>query len=212
MMKKLRMGQYFFYGLGLIILALGIALTIQSQLGTSPFDALLVGLSENIGFTVGSWEIILALIIIIMNSLLIKKRPEFLGLVSAILTGVGIDLWLKLIETLIAPELWIGKLISYIIGLILIGLGTAMYLYTNFAPAPIDQLMLIIRELTKISILFSRTLQYLLFMILAIIFGGPIGIGTVITLFLGGPILSFFMPIVEKRLDAFLLRREARFT
>ncbi|HWK24897.1 MAG TPA: YitT family protein, partial [Ureibacillus sp.] len=62
------------------------------------------------------------------------------------------------------------------------------------------------------SILFSRTLQYLLFMILAIIFGGPIGIGTVITLFLGGPILSFFMPIVEKRLDAFLLRREARFT
>jgi len=212
MMKKLRMGQYFFYGLGLIILALGIALTIQSQLGTSPFDALLVGLSENIGFTVGSWEIILALIIIIMNSLLIRKRPEFLGLVSAILTGVGIDLWLKLIETLIAPELWIGKLISYIIGLILIGLGTAMYLYTNFAPAPIDQLMLIIRELTKISILFSRTLQYLLFMILAIIFGGPIGIGTVITLFLGGPILSFFMPIVEKRLDAFLLRREARFT
>jgi len=212
MMKKLRMGHYFFYGFGLIILALGIALTIQSQLGTSPFDALLVGLSENIGFTVGSWEIILALIIIIMNSLLIKKRPEFLGLVSAILTGVGIDLWLKLIETLIAPELWIGKLISYIIGLILIGLGTAMYLYTNFAPAPIDQLMLIIRELTKISILFSRTLQYLLFMILAIIFGGPIGIGTVITLFLGGPILSFFMPIVEKRLDAFLLRREARFT
>ncbi|MER2169556.1 MAG: YitT family protein [Psychrobacillus psychrodurans] len=204
-MKKLSKRNYFFYGLGIVILSLGIALTIQSQLGTSPFDALLVGLAENIGLTVGSWEIILAIIIIMLNSLLINKRPELLGLVTAILTGVGIDLWLLLIEDIIIPELWLGKLIYFIIGLILLGLGTAIYLYTNFAPAPIDQLMLIIRELTKISILYSRTLQYLLFIVLAVIVNGPIGIGTVITLFIGGPILNYFMPLVECKLDRLLI-------
>lgn len=209
MMKKLSKRNYFFYGLGILILSLGIALTIQSQLGTSPFDALLVGLAENIGLTVGSWEIILAIIIIMFNSLLINKRPELLGLVTAIFTGVGIDFWLLLIDNLIIPELWVGKLITFMSGLILLGLGTAIYLYTSFAPAPVDQLMLIIRELTKISILYSRTLQYLLFIILAVLFNGPIGIGTIITLFLGGPILNYFMPIIEKRLDTLLIKRES---
>ena len=45
--------KYFFYVLGNLILTFGIALTIQSNLGTSPFDALLVGLSKQVGLTVG---------------------------------------------------------------------------------------------------------------------------------------------------------------
>lgn len=48
--------KYMYYGIGILILSLGISLTIQSGLGTSPFDALLVGLSKKIGLTVGSWE------------------------------------------------------------------------------------------------------------------------------------------------------------
>jgi len=46
--------KYVFYVLGILILTLGIAFTIQSELGASPFDALLVGLSVHAGLTVGS--------------------------------------------------------------------------------------------------------------------------------------------------------------
>lgn len=52
--------KYATYVLGILILTFGISFTIQSDLGTSPFDALLVGLSKNVGLTVGSWEIIIA--------------------------------------------------------------------------------------------------------------------------------------------------------
>src|SRR5699024_10223468 len=45
-----------FYFIGLITLTLGIALAVQSQLGTSPFDALLVGLYRTFGLSIGSWE------------------------------------------------------------------------------------------------------------------------------------------------------------
>jgi len=44
----------FFYVLDILILTLGISCTIQLDHGTSPFDALLVGLSINMGLTVGS--------------------------------------------------------------------------------------------------------------------------------------------------------------
>lgn len=178
--------KYVFFVLGIFILSLGISFTIQSDLGTSPFDALLVGLSINVGLTVGSWEIIIAIILICCNSLLKRQRPEFLGLLTAFITGIGIDMWLFLLQNLITPELWYSKVVCFGIGLVVVGLGTATYLQTNFAPIPVDRLTLIIQELTRTNLFFSRTFIYLIFLIIAVILNGPIGIGTLLTVCLGG--------------------------
>ena len=196
--------KYVFYVVGILILTLGISLTIQSKLGTSPFDALLVGLSKNVGLTVGSWEIILALLLIGSNSLLARQRPEILGLVTAVITGIGIDLWLFLLHDIVSPDLWFSQAACFTTGLVVVGLGTATYLHTNFAPIPVDRLTLIIKELTRKTIFFSRTLIYILFLMLAIIFNGPIGVGTLLTVCLGGYILHFFMPITGRILDNIL--------
>ena len=197
--------KYVFYVLGILILTLGISFTIQSDLGTSPFDALLVGLSINMGLTVGSWEVITALILKCFNSSLKRQRPEVLGLLTAFITGIGIDIWLFLLHNLITPELWYSKVVCFGIGLVVIGLGTATYLHTNFAPIPVDRLTLIIQELTRTNIFFSRTFIYLIFLIMALIFNGPIGVGTLLTVCLGGLILNYFMPITEKVLDLVLI-------
>ncbi len=196
--------KYVFYVLGILILTLGISFTIQSDLGTSPFDALLVGLSKNIGLTVGSWEVILAFILIGCNSLLTRQRPEILGLLTAIITGIGIDMWLFVLNNLITPEIWLSKITCFGIGLVVIGFGTATYLHTNFAPIPIDRLTLILQELTGTNIFYSRTLIYLVFLIIALILNGPIGVGTLLTVCLGGLILNYFMPVTEKILDRVL--------
>ncbi|PMC37845.1 hypothetical protein CJ195_09550 [Bacillus sp. UMB0899] len=193
--------KYAFYVIGIFILTLGIAFTIQSDLGTSPFDALLVGLSINVGLTVGSWEIIIAIILIGCNSFLKRQKPEVLGLVTAFVTGIGIDMWLLLLHNLLTPELWSSKLVCFGIGMVLIGMGTAIYLHTNFAPIPIDRLTLIIQELTRTNILFSRTLIYFVFLIMALLFKGPIGVGTVLTVCFGGMLLNYFMPVTRRMLD-----------
>lgn len=190
--------KYMYYGIGILILSLGISLTIQSGLGTSPFDALLVGLSKKIGLTVGSWEVLISVILLICNAILTRKKPILLGLITAFITGIGIDLWLFVVKNTIYLNSLLSKLICFGIGLVLIGLGTAIYLQTKFASTPIDHLTLIIRDLSKRTILFSRTLVYALFLVLAIIFKGPIGIGTLLTVCLGGMLLHVFMPIVER--------------
>ncbi|WP_057914029.1 YczE/YyaS/YitT family protein [Peribacillus muralis] len=184
-----------------MILTLGCSLTIQSNLGTSPFDALLVGLSLQVGLTIGSWEFIIAAIMIFFNALLKRKRPEILGLLTAFITGLGIDLWLLLLQTLIQPEHILTKLLCVMAGLTVIGLGTAIYLHANFAPIPVDRLMLILQELTGMNILFSKTLIYLFFLGMAFAFNGPIGIGTLLTVCLGGPILNYFSPLVGNGLS-----------
>ncbi|MCM3445863.1 MULTISPECIES: YczE/YyaS/YitT family protein [Bacillus amyloliquefaciens group] len=196
--------KYVFYVLGIMILTFGISVTIQSDLGTSPFDALIVGLSVHAGLTVGSWEIIIAFLLICCNSMLKRQRPEFTGMITAFITGIGIDMWLFFLHRVITPELWYGKAGCFAIGLVVIGIGTATYLHTNFAPIPVDRLTLIVRELTGRSIFFSRTVIYFIFFILAVMLKGPVGIGTLLTVCLGGVILHFFMPITGRWIDGIL--------
>lgn len=189
--------KYMKYVVGLLIFTFGIGLTIQSNFGASPYDALLVGLHKTIGLTVGSWEIIIALLLIFCNAIMERDRPYFLGLITAFVTGFGIDLWLFLLNWL-EPATWYATLICFILGLIFTEIGIAIYLLSRIAPMPFDHTTLIVTELTGKSILFSRTLLYFIFFVAAVLFGGPIGIGTILTVILGGPILNLCVVIIEK--------------
>ncbi len=184
------------------MMSLGIALTIESGFGASPFDALLVGLANQVGLTVGSWEIIIALIMVGINSLLSKTRPEFKGLLTAFIAGLSIDLWLYVLQAFAQPEMWLSRLLFLGLGLLIVGAGIACYLQTHVAPIPMDRLMLLIRDMSGMGILLSRTLIQLFFLMMAFLFHGPIGIGTLLTVCLGGVILQFFMPYAAKLIPA----------
>jgi uncharacterized membrane protein YczE len=100
-------------------------------------------------------------------------------------------------QHLIKPEEWFSRNVCFGAGLIVIVIGTAIYLHTNFTPMPIDLLMLIIRDLTKLNIMLSKTLIYFIFLIMAFIFNGPIGVGTLLTALMGGPLPNYFMAFTE---------------
>ncbi|TDQ42997.1 YczE/YyaS/YitT family protein [Aureibacillus halotolerans] len=194
------MKRFVIFIIGLLFLTCGIVLTIRSSLGTSPFDALLVGLSKTVGLTPGSWEVIIALLLIGLNAFLSKQRPEFLALVTALITGVFIDLWLLMLSPIEWPSAGLSTFILFGMGLIIMGFGTALYLHTNIAPIPIDRLMLLIKKITGMRLLYCKNLLSLVFLLLALFFHGPIGIGTILIVLLGGPLLSGFTPLA-KQLD-----------
>lgn len=116
--------------------------------------------------------------------------------------SLGIDLWLYVLQTFAQPEMWLSSLLFLVLGLLIIGAGIAFYLHTKVAPIPMDRLMLIIRDRSGMSILLSRTLIQLFFLLMAFLFHGPIGIGTLLTVCLGGVILQFFMPYAAKLIPA----------
>ncbi|UPK47342.1 YitT family protein [Paenibacillus pabuli] len=171
---------------------------IKADLGVSPFDAVLVGLHNNLGLTVGSWEIIIAVLMILLNSLLIRQKPAFAGVITSFMVGIGIDLWFLLFSVVPAPSFWMHQFLLFAIGLILSGLGTAIYLQAQVYRIPIDHTMLILQALLKKGVFFTRTLIYLCFLLLAISIDGPIGVGTIVTVLLGGPILQMFMNVPKR--------------
>ncbi|GGM38835.1 hypothetical protein GCM10011351_26200 [Paraliobacillus quinghaiensis] len=190
--------RFIFYTLGIFIMTLGIALTIQSLLGASPFDALLVGLHRTFGFTVGSWEIVLGSIMVLSNALAEKRRPEYFALITSFITGACIDFWLLLLNDLINPEVFFMQMIVLLTGMIVSSLGIAVNLQADFAPNPMDRSMLVIRKLTGLNIFVSRGLLSIVLVIFAFIFSGAIGIGTLIYALLSGLVINYFMPFVAK--------------
>lgn len=195
-MRLIRAGVHF-YLTGLIILTLGIALTIESTMGASPFDALLVGLHRTFGLTVGSFEIIVGLTMILGNALAEMKRPEFFALITSFVTGIGIDTWLFLLGDIVAPVTWYGEWAALMIGTILMALGVAFYLQSNIAPNPMDRSMLVISNLTGWGVSYSRAAISVALVILAFAFDGAVGIGTLINALFSGVIISFFLPYVR---------------
>lgn len=187
-----------FYITGLLCLTLGIVLTIKSDLGTSPFDALLVGLFQNFGLTIGSWEFVMGSTMVLINAVLTRQYPEYLALVTTFLTGACIDFWLYAIGNSMISDVFFYKTIYIVTGLLLGSLGISLYIQSNFALMPMDRMMLVIQELTGWSITVSRAVMSIALLIIAYLLNGPIGIGTVCSALFMGKFISFFIPYVMR--------------
>lgn len=196
-MTLLKKGLHF-YLFGLIILTLGIALSVLSLLGTSPFDALLVGLFRTFGLTIGSWEIVVGTSMVIGNALLDKKRPEYFALITSFITGIGIDSWLFILEYIYIPHGLGGQIIYLLLGILLTGIGVAFYLQSEIAPNPMDRSMMILSNKLNWSVTKSRAIINVHLVIVAFLFGGAIGIGTLINAIFVGWIISFLLPWANK--------------
>ena len=180
--------KWILYLVGISILTLGIVLMIKSNLGTSPLDALLVG----------AWEVLISLVIVGINAIITMRKPQILGLMTALITGTFIDVWMLILKELNISQTFGIQFIHFSIGLIITSFGTAIYLRTNFAPIPLDNLMLIITDKMKKSIQFSKSLIYILVLLLAFLMNGPIGLGTILTACLGGITLNYCILLINK--------------
>ncbi|MFE8701473.1 YitT family protein [Cytobacillus sp. FJAT-54145] len=193
-----------FFIVGLLILTNGVALTIKADLGAGSWDALNVGLSNTIGFTVGTWVIIVGLILIFVNGYLLKKRPDFLAIITITLVGFLIDFWLLIVYRNLEAEVFGYQLVLLLVGMLMIGIGISIYLQPKFPLIPIDNLMLAIQFRLKVNLMVAKTIGEAIALTLAFIVKGPIGLGTIIVTFLIGPIIQFFFPYFEKLLNKLL--------
>lgn len=190
-----------FFCVGLFILALGISLMIIAEIGAGAWDALNVGLSQTIGLTVGNWVIIVGICVMFVNALLLRERPAFLAIGTIILIGFFIDFWLLIALDELNFKGFVVRFLILIGGLVVASLGIAIYLQAKFPLSPLDNLMLAISKRFKLKVGISKTIAEATGLILALIFGGPIGIGTLICTFGIGPIIQFFFPHCERLMN-----------
>nr|WP_256558168.1 membrane protein [Halobacillus sp. A1] len=183
---------------GLIIISFGISLTINADLGVGAWDAMNVGLTNTFGLTVGNWVIIIGAILILTNALIAKEKPDFLAVITIVILGKFIDFWLLNVFADLELTQMVFQIITLVGGIFIIAVGVACYLQPKFSLNPVDNFMVALQKRFGLSLTVSKTLTEGVALLLAIIFGGPIGIGTIIILVCIGPFIQFLDPKAEK--------------
>lgn len=181
-----------FYLIGCMLLSFGVALTIVSNFGAGSWDAVAVGLSTLTGLTMGNMVVVVAVFLVILSGVLLKKIPRLTTLITSFFLSFFIDLWLPLLSP-ISAETFVSSFLLFVLGMGILAIGVTMTIVSDLPPGPIDYFMLSVKERFNLQIGIAKTSTEIFGMALGFLLGGPIGIGTFLMVFGLGPIIQFVL-------------------
>ena len=174
--------------IGLAIFGLGEALLIESTIGNSPWSVFAQGLSIRTPLSIGQSTAVISVVVLLLW-LPLRERPGFGTIANiaiiALFVQIGVD-HIPTVENLILLQ------IAYVlIGISLVGAGTALYITCGLGPGPIDGLMTSLHRKTGIRIARVRIAIEVSVLIIGAALGGTVGIGTAMfALFIGNSIAT----------------------
>jgi uncharacterized membrane protein YczE len=166
--------------LGLLLMALGVALTLRAGLGLGPWDVLHQGISRHTPLTFGqSSEVSGASVILV--GLLLRVRPGLGTVLNMLLVGFFVD---RILGTGLIPYarpsgLPVQALVD-IIGILLVGLGSGLYIRAKLGSGPRDGLMLGLQRVTGRRVAVVRGCLELSGAAIGFLLGGTVGPGTIV--------------------------------
>lgn len=199
----IRWGVFLF---GLCIFSLGISIAIQvNHLGIHPWDVLSLALYDRIGLSIGAWNIIIGLLLIIVSFILDRSYIRLGTFLNAIIIGFMIDFYLSLDILPTVTHSWLD-VITIIVGIIIMGVGGGIYNAARVGSGPRDGFMLSISDKMGVSVQMVRIITELIVLVIAWLLGGTIFIFTFIFTFVQSPIFQFVYLRLQRRLDAYEVR------
>ncbi|MBX3421325.1 MAG: hypothetical protein KF752_07185 [Pirellulaceae bacterium] len=210
----IRRYQVLIYGLGIILFSLGAKGFIDARLGTDPLDVLVIGMNQHLGFGLGVCSSLVAIFFLSWWMIWNMKLPPIMPFVSTSAVGFLLDFW-NAIElqkyTIESLPVWNVTVNEGVINLSSIALAIVSLLMCSYASALIIMSGIGIRIMDLVAITFLEKLGWTFFrakMLLEIglftsgwLLGGPMGITTVLFLFLVGPFIQPFMWVNAKYLS-----------
>ena len=199
--------QYLFCAAGLILISFGVALTTKAGLGTSPLSSIPYTLSLILpGLSMGTWLILFSIALVLIEIILLKGKMPARSWISQLLisfpVGWLIDaaMWLL---TPFNPEVYLVKVLTVILGCVIIALGAYLCVSASLLVLPGDGFVQVLAQVTGKSFggvrVISDTTQILIAAVLCLIFlHALVGVreGTIIAAILVGSIVKIFARIL----------------
>jgi len=188
--------------IGISILAIGVSFMRYAVFGVDPVSCLNIGIAKQLGITFGTWQLIFCFILLVGVFIFDKSKIGFGTVYIMIAAGYTSDLFLWLFQNINLPEEFSVeiRITAFVLGLIFYYFGAAIYIETNMGLAPYDAVGIIISEKIKRPNWFRwiRIGTDALCVIGGIITQSDAGIGTLVCVLLGGPLIALFRKIIMK--------------
>lgn len=193
--------RFIIFIVGLYSLSFGVATIIQANLGTATWDVLHIGLAENFGLSIGRWVQIVGIVLVILTAILEKTRIKIGSVLNIIFVGFFLNQILAS-EIIQAPTTLFVRVIMLLIGVVIMGFGSGMYVASKIGAGPRDGMTLYISKRFSLSVGTSRTILESLALTSGWLLGGPVAIGTFVTVPLIGPIMQRSLAVWTKILKS----------
>jgi uncharacterized membrane protein YczE len=167
----------------------GVYLTIQANIGAGPWDVLNLGLSNTLGILYGTASIAVSYSILGID--IILKEPIGIAMfIDAFVVGKSVDFFNSINLIPKCDSVFLGILLM-IIGLFIGAYTQFTYMSASLGCGPRDTLLVALTKRAKkipIGVISITILSLATF--IGWILGGPVGIGTLISAFVTGPIME----------------------
>ena len=170
---------------GLTLFGIGDGLLIISHLGNAPWSVLSQGLSRQLGISIG-WATFIVSAAVLLLWIPFKQRPGIGTLANILVIALAIDLTVAWVP---APEAMVARALLVVIGIALVGAGSALYLTCGLGAGPRDGLMTAIHYKSGLSVARVRAGIESVVLALGWLLGGRVGVGTLLfALGIGGAV------------------------
>ena len=178
---------------GLWIFGTGEAILIHAGIGVSPWTVLAQGISKQADLTVGMATFVVSVLVLFLW-IPLRETPGIGTILNAILIAMSIDVMAPFIPN---PTDKIPQIIQATVGIILVGIGSALYLTANLGPGPRDGWMTGVQKKTNWPIGRVRVGIEIIVLSIGIALGGIFGLGTVMFAIGIGPAISMSLGVVS---------------
>ncbi len=179
---------------GEFLFGLGDSLLIAAGIGNTPWTVLAEGISYSIDWTIGEATFLVSAGVLLLW-IPIKEIPGIGTILNAIIIALTIHLMVPVLPT---PESQTWAILMACAGIILVGIGSGMYLTANLGPGPRDGWMTGLQRVTGIPIGRVRISIELAVLVVGIALGGKFGIGTVMFALTIGPVVASCLSVAER--------------
>jgi uncharacterized membrane protein YczE len=159
---------------GLYLVGLGLAMMIHTGLGVPPWDVLTQGIQKQTNWSFGFAAIVISAAVLLIW-IPIRQRPGFGTLVNAVSIGPFADWNKPLMPNL--SVFWMN-LIWLVLGLLIIAIGSGLYISAELGGGPRDGLMVGLTRVSKSPYWIVRSIAEALVLATGWLLGGTVGIGT----------------------------------
>jgi uncharacterized membrane protein YczE len=173
---------------GLSLFGIGEALLIQSTIGNSPWSVFAQGLSLQTPLNIGQSTAITSLGVLALW-IPLREKPGFGTLANIAVISIFVQLGVDHIPAVTSNFLL--QLFYVILGIGLVGFGSAIYITCGLGPGPRDGLMTSLHKKTGIRISRVRLSIEVTVLLAGMALGGSVGLGTAMfALFIGNSIAT----------------------
>ena len=180
--------------IGLSFFGLGEGLLLVSTTGNSPWSVLAEGFSKKVDISIGLSTLVISVFVLLLWFPL-RQKPGMGTILNILIIAAVIDITLFVVSP---PVSIFSKYLLAIISVLLVGLGSGIYLIANLGPGPRDGLMTGLTKKTHFPIASIRATIEISAVIFGWYLGGTVGLGTLIFAFGIGPAVALGIYFVDK--------------